>query len=112
MRARQGRDPGGSFPGARLAWTRSYRVLASAQPDPPQGGHAQTRQFKTQFRNSMSDAAIRVEGLGKQYQIGRVQRRTMLREALAERVRAAGRLLSGKRGDAGRETVWALRDVG
>ena len=59
----------------------------------------------------MSDVAIRVEGLGKRYHVGAVRRRTMLREALTERARAAARLLGGRGRGSGDEFIWALRDV-
>jgi lipopolysaccharide transport system ATP-binding protein len=72
----------------------------------------------------MSDVAIRVEGLGKQYRIGaRQERYKTLRESLssaaslplraaraaADRARGRGRGRGGA--SAGAETFWALRDV-
>src|SRR5688572_29116225 len=65
----------------------------------------------------MSDFAIRVEGLGKRYQIGARQgaRRT-LREVLADSVaapfRRARAVLRGQAAAHRAETVWALQDVG
>jgi lipopolysaccharide transport system ATP-binding protein len=59
----------------------------------------------------MNDISIRVEGLGKKYRIGAVHGRTMLREAVMDRARAAGHLLTGRRAPAGEEFIWALRDV-
>ena len=55
----------------------------------------------------MTDLAVRVANLGKQYRIGERQPYKSLRESLTRAVR--GRL----RGDgrAPRETIWALRDV-
>jgi lipopolysaccharide transport system ATP-binding protein len=64
----------------------------------------------------MSDIAIRVEGLGKQYRIGgpRARYRT-IRESVIEAAKAPFRRLSSAlRGDgsgADGETIWALKDV-
>lgn len=58
----------------------------------------------------MSDLAIRVEGLGKEYRIGTARRWPTLRDALVDGARAAGRFLVG-RGRSPAETVWALRGV-
>ncbi|HEX2188913.1 MAG TPA: polysaccharide ABC transporter ATP-binding protein [Longimicrobiaceae bacterium] len=60
----------------------------------------------------MSEIAIRVEGLGKRYRIPHARRPTMLREALVERLRAAGGVLAGRGRPPAEETFWALRDVG
>ena len=66
----------------------------------------------------MSDIAIRVEGLGKQYRIGKRQKYMMLRDTLTDAVtapmRRLRRTLSGA--DNGREEtpsdlIWALKDV-
>ncbi|HEV3468840.1 MAG TPA: ATP-binding cassette domain-containing protein, partial [Pyrinomonadaceae bacterium] len=64
----------------------------------------------------MSDVAIRIEGLGKQYRIGRREAYKTLRETLVEA--AAGplravRSLAGRNGHGGAagESFWALRDV-
>ena len=59
----------------------------------------------------MSEIAVRVEGLGKRFRIVRARRPTMLREALAEGVRAAGARLAGRRGEPASEEFWALRGV-
>jgi len=66
----------------------------------------------------MSDIAIRVEHLSKQYHIGRKQEKyRTLRDTLAEAFvapfRRAGRLLRGQATGAAElsETIWALRDV-
>jgi lipopolysaccharide transport system ATP-binding protein len=66
----------------------------------------------------MSDLAISVENLGKQYRIGQVvERHGSLREALAHAARAplrsVARLRGGERNDGGGgdDLVWALRDV-
>jgi lipopolysaccharide transport system ATP-binding protein len=65
----------------------------------------------------MSDVAIRLQNLGKQYRIGRrrVENRTLretLTDAMAAPFRRAARLLSRKPSDATRDdTFWALRDV-
>src|SRR5512139_1192230 len=57
----------------------------------------------------MSEVAIRVEGLGKRYQIGAArQRHDTLREALSAGARRLARRDAA--GDA--EAFWALRDVG
>jgi ABC-type polysaccharide/polyol phosphate transport system ATPase subunit len=63
----------------------------------------------------MSEFAIRVQGLGKQYRIGHVVRRTTLRDALTSGVREAGLAMfsPARRRDRGSEkpTIWALHDV-
>lgn len=60
----------------------------------------------------MSDAVIRVEGLGKQYRLGGARRRsTTLRERIQQTITAP---FSRARSDAGaqsEQTFWALRDV-
>jgi lipopolysaccharide transport system ATP-binding protein len=64
----------------------------------------------------MSDVAIRVEGLSKQYHIGGPQARyKTLRESLVSAaqapIRRAGRLLRGEAATDHQETIWALKDV-
>jgi lipopolysaccharide transport system ATP-binding protein len=63
----------------------------------------------------MSDVAIRVENLGKQYRIGGPQARYMLRELLVEAVKAPFRRLAsvvrGQSSTVTDETIWALKDV-
>lgn len=66
----------------------------------------------------MSDIAIRIEGLGKQYHIGgRQERYRTLRDTLAEvfmaPVRRAGKLLRGQTTGAAEldEVFWALQDI-
>ncbi len=66
----------------------------------------------------MSDLAIRVEGLGKQYRIGRPRERyRTLREELASSfvapLRRAGRLLRGEATGAAEldQAIWAIRDL-
>jgi lipopolysaccharide transport system ATP-binding protein len=66
----------------------------------------------------MGDVAIRVQGLGKQYRIGRKQEAyDTLRDTLADAFRApfrrAGRLLRGQAAGAADldETIWALKNV-
>jgi lipopolysaccharide transport system ATP-binding protein len=64
----------------------------------------------------MSETAIRAEGLGKQYRIGRTQRRyPSLRDAVTQRLAAAVRSLAARARGAERaaedDLVWALRDV-
>lgn len=68
----------------------------------------------------MSDIAIRVEGLGKQYKIGRLQKRNdTLRDVLADRVSRIANRKNGSNGDTqfatsnppSADTIWALRDV-
>jgi lipopolysaccharide transport system ATP-binding protein len=59
----------------------------------------------------MSDVAIRVQGLGKEYQIGaKAERYKTLRESLASLATLPARMFSrsGRRVD---EKIWALRDV-
>ncbi|MEQ1885612.1 MAG: ABC transporter ATP-binding protein [Bryobacteraceae bacterium] len=64
----------------------------------------------------MSDIAIRVEGLGKQYRIGKVARYETLRDKLSEGIaapfRKVGSLLRGGGGESrDSELFWALKDV-
>src|SRR5690348_8899165 len=62
----------------------------------------------------MSDVVIAVEGLGKQYRLGRRERYHSLRDGLARLVRAPWRLLRATRGAArngGDSSFWALKDV-
>ena len=64
----------------------------------------------------MSDVAIRVEGLSKQYRIGGPQASyKTLRESVVGAARApirrAGRLLRGEAATDHQETIWALKDV-
>lgn len=64
----------------------------------------------------MKDVAIRVEGLGKQFRVGRlVKRHNTLRDTLAAGVGAgfglARSAFSGRREDPDRDLIWALRDV-
>jgi lipopolysaccharide transport system ATP-binding protein len=65
----------------------------------------------------MSDIAIRVEGLGKQYRIGGKQEgyktlRDLLASAASRPFRIARSLFGGKaRQNGGHETIWALKDV-
>ena len=62
----------------------------------------------------MSDCAIRVENLGKRYQLGQSQRYRALRDTLGDVLSAPKRWLTGRRsapaaGDTG--DFWALKDV-
>ncbi|HEX7185057.1 MAG TPA: ABC transporter ATP-binding protein [Thermoanaerobaculia bacterium] len=65
----------------------------------------------------MSLPAVRVEGIGKRYEIGRLRRRNRtLKEALAETARTAGRAAGAWMAGApwraeGEGWIWALRDV-
>ncbi len=64
----------------------------------------------------MTDIAIRVENLSKQYRIGGPQARSKtIRESLTEAVQAPFRRLSsvvrGQSSIASNETIWALKDV-
>jgi lipopolysaccharide transport system ATP-binding protein len=64
----------------------------------------------------VSDIAIRVEGLSKQYRIGGPQARyKTLRESLVSAaqapIRRAGKLLRGEAATDHQETIWALKDV-
>jgi homopolymeric O-antigen transport system ATP-binding protein len=58
-------------------------------------------------------AAIEAYGLGKLYQLGQRERYGALRDSLANAFRAPRRWLSGERraNRAGRQTLWALKDV-
>jgi lipopolysaccharide transport system ATP-binding protein len=64
----------------------------------------------------VSDVAIQVEGLSKQYRIGGPQARyKTLRESVVSAaqapIRRAGRLLRGEAATDHQETIWALKDV-
>jgi len=64
----------------------------------------------------MSDIAIRVEGLSKQYRIGGPQARyKTIRESLTETVQAPFRRISsvvrGQSSAVSNNTIWALKDV-
>lgn len=66
----------------------------------------------------MSDIAVRVEGLGKEYRIGKVRENTRslqetLMETVAGPIRRAGNLLRGQASGAAdlEEEIWALKDV-
>jgi lipopolysaccharide transport system ATP-binding protein len=60
----------------------------------------------------MSEVAIRAEGLGKRYRIGRLQRYRTLRDTVTDAWRAPARWVSGGgRSDDGDTVIWALRDV-
>ena len=64
----------------------------------------------------MSQIAVRIDGLGKEYQLGRtVERYPTLRDALVRRVartiRAMGALARGQARERAPERFWALRDV-
>jgi lipopolysaccharide transport system ATP-binding protein len=64
---------------------------------------------------TLSDIAVRIEGLGKQYQLGHVEGPTLLRELLTDWARETALGLTDPSGNAQmrstRETIWALRDV-
>ncbi len=59
----------------------------------------------------MGDAAIRVEGLGKQFRIGELRRGLNLRETMAAGARGALRRLRSPRPGGGGDRFWALRGV-
>jgi lipopolysaccharide transport system ATP-binding protein len=64
----------------------------------------------------MSDIAIRVEGLGKRYRIGRQERYRTLRDTLVEGAQRTVRTIRGWLSRDGRrepdeQTIWALKDV-
>ena len=60
----------------------------------------------------MSEIAIRVEGLSKQFRIGSAERYRTLRDSLTEAMSAPFRLLrNGRSPKALVETIWALKDV-
>ncbi len=59
----------------------------------------------------MSDVAIRVEGLGKRYRIGRGRNHKTLREAITDAVAAPFRRTSDPTTHARDDTFWALEDV-
>ncbi len=60
----------------------------------------------------MSDIAIRVENLGKQYRIGKRERYRTLRDSLADAVTAPFRRLRGAaNGDGEPDSIWALKNV-
>jgi lipopolysaccharide transport system ATP-binding protein len=60
----------------------------------------------------MSDVAIRVERLGKQFRIGAPERYRTLRDTLTDTLTAPFRFIrTGGSGKAPIETIWALKDV-
>ena len=64
----------------------------------------------------MSDVAIRVEGLGKRYRIGELQRYKALRDTMTDALRgplrAVSRLRNGRSaGDGADNMIWAVKDV-
>ena len=60
----------------------------------------------------MSDTAIRVEGLSKQFRIGTPERYRTLRDTLTESLTAPFRYLrNGRSHRTNDETIWALKDV-
>lgn len=60
----------------------------------------------------MSDVAIRVEGLGKLYRLGKRERYRTLRDTLVDSLTAPfRRLRSGTSSTGEIETIWALKDV-
>jgi lipopolysaccharide transport system ATP-binding protein len=60
----------------------------------------------------MSDVAIRVEGLGKLYRLGKRERYRTLRDTLVDTFAAPfRRLRSGASSNGQPETIWALKDV-
>ena len=66
----------------------------------------------------MTDIAIRVEGLSKQYRIGKTQRYDTLRDPIQEAISALFRKVasmfggdSADNGDGEGELFWALKDV-
>jgi lipopolysaccharide transport system ATP-binding protein len=58
----------------------------------------------------MSDIAIRAEGLGKRYRIGKRERYRTLRDSITDTLTAPFRR-SGKSSNESEETFWALKDV-
>jgi lipopolysaccharide transport system ATP-binding protein len=59
----------------------------------------------------MTDVAIRVEGLGKRYRIGRPRQNNTLRDAITEAIGAPFRRMQNPSMPRGNDTFWALRDV-
>src|SRR5450755_2398582 len=60
----------------------------------------------------MSDIAIHVEGLSKQFRIGSAESYRTLRDSLTDAMSAPFRLLrNGRSTKAPEETFWALKDV-
>ncbi len=60
----------------------------------------------------MSDIAVRVEGLSKEYRIGlRLEKYKTLRDSIAALAKAPSRLLRRRTRKGGDEQLWALRDV-
>ncbi len=59
----------------------------------------------------MALPAIRVDGLGKRYRIGRPERYYTLRDSLSRIARLPARLLRGNPAGESEDTFWALRDV-
>jgi len=60
----------------------------------------------------MSDIAIRVEGLGKQFRIGTPERYRTLRDTVTDTISAPFRFLrNGGSAKAPADTIWALKDI-
>jgi ABC-type polysaccharide/polyol phosphate transport system ATPase subunit len=55
--------------------------------------------------------AIRAEGLGKQYTLGRSMGQQTLKETLAGATGRIGSFVRGRRPESSRERIWAMRDV-
>ena len=60
----------------------------------------------------MSDIAVRVRGLSKEYRIGlRAEKYKTLRDSIAALASAPARLLRRRARGEGEDQIWALRDV-
>src|SRR5882724_11431096 len=59
----------------------------------------------------MSDLAIQVRGLGKEYRIGHQTRRKTFREAITDTALAPLRRFRQPVNPAGQESFWALKDI-
>jgi lipopolysaccharide transport system ATP-binding protein len=60
----------------------------------------------------MSDVAIKIEGLGKRYRIGKRQRYRTFRDSLVSAATAPFRKIFSGEGSDSENTFWALKDVG
>ena len=81
----------------------------------PRRPSANVPTFNRSNAQTMTDIAIRVENLSKQYRIGKQARyrtlRDTLTDALAAPFRRVSSVLRGRSSTVAKETIWALKDV-
>lgn len=59
----------------------------------------------------MNDVAIRAEGIGKRYYIGKAQKYKSLRDTLMDSLKSPFGLLDRRKTSRGKEVFWALQDI-